>query len=116
MSCAISASTTPPPISLGHLVILPRSWRMLCSAWLRSRAARVQRPSLPCASGASDAISLERATVNGMDWKTLATLVLGLAAGVVAVKVPEAKGIAEAVAGFCVGAVLPAVRGWGGAR
>lgn len=48
-----------------------------------------------------------------MDWKTLATLGLGLVSAVVAVKVPEAKETAAAIAGFCVGAVLPAVRGWG---
>jgi hypothetical protein len=51
-----------------------------------------------------------------MDWKTLATVALGVASAVVAAKVPEARGYAEAAAGFCLGAILPAVKSWGAKR
>jgi hypothetical protein len=48
-----------------------------------------------------------------MNWKTLATLLLALVAGVVASVFPEASTIASAVSGFCLGAVLPAAKTWG---
>lgn len=50
-----------------------------------------------------------------MDWKTLATVALGLGAGVLGALVPATAPFALPVAGLLLGAVIPQPRTWGAA-